>query len=416
MSAIPAVLLHPLASTPTQHLRPKEVGHEGTGRACAPWLIARGRSLDVPRLDRVALHHSSFGSDAASARFATILVELGIANPSDWEACAGEPAKFLRRTLDRFVRSHGESEIDEAFELSVTLSTDPHEWCESEDEPDGSQIFLCVEASSCGFVNLAPALALCENEHPRLPATFARMFLNSVGSHFRIYDDRDAEEHISILEDNYEPEADGEERAGLPDRNKILPPCMKRKPLGGKGLKAMLSRMTPKSRAARLLRATLADDVVKITDFGTAKILQFGTAQTAHVMGTPSYMSPEQVKGKPVDGRSDIFSLGVVLYELMTGEKPFPGENITTVIYKIINEEPVPPRSLDSSIHPGLSAVISRALAKDPAARYQSCHELLSALKNYHEMMSPEATVRMAPVGSPPAKGISRSGGQPSRI
>ena len=64
---------------------------------------------------RVALHHSSFGSDAASARFATILVELGIANASDWEACGGEPAKFLRYTLDRFVRSHGESEIDEAW-------------------------------------------------------------------------------------------------------------------------------------------------------------------------------------------------------------------------------------------------------------------------------------------------------------
>ncbi len=128
---------------------------------------------------------------------------------------------------------------------------------------------------------------------------------------------------------------------------------------------------------------------MKITDFGTAKILQFGTAQTAHVMGTPSYMSPEQVKGKPVDGRSDIFSLGVILYELMTGEKPFPGQNITTVIYKIINEEPIPPRSLDSSIHPGLSAVIARALAKDPADRYQSCHELLSALKNYHDMSGP---------------------------
>ena len=257
MSAVPAVLPNPLTSTPTQHLRPKEIGHEGAVRACAPWLIARGRSLDVPRLDRVALRHSSFGSDAASARFATILLELGIANPSDWEACAGEPAKFLRRTLDRFVRSHGESEIDEAFELSVTLSTDPHEWCESEDEPDGSQMFLYVEASSCGFVNLAPALALCESEHPRLPATFARLFLNSIGSCFRIYDDRDAEEHISILEDNYEPEADGEQRAGLPDRNKILPPCMKQKPLGGKCLKALLLRMAPKSRAARLLRATV---------------------------------------------------------------------------------------------------------------------------------------------------------------
>lgn len=159
-----------------------------------------------------------------------------------------------------------------------------------------------------------------------------------------------------------------------------------------------------------------ADDVVKITDFGTAKILQFGTAQTAHVMGTPSYMSPEQVKGKPVDGRSDIFSLGVILYELMTGEKPFPGQNITTVIYKIINEEPIPPRSLDSSIHPGLSAVIARALAKDPAARYQSCHELLTALKNYHDLAGPDATVRVAPVVSPSAAPAGRAAGQSPRI
>src|SRR5260370_9558130 len=95
-----------------------------------------------------------------------------------------------------------------------------------------------------------------------------------------------------------------------------------------------------------------ADDTVKVTDFGTAKILQFGTLQqTAHVMGTPSYMSPEQVKGRAVDGRSDIFSLGVMLYEMVTGEKPFPGLNITTVIYKIVNDDPVPPQQLKPSIH-----------------------------------------------------------------
>jgi len=75
------------------------------------------------------------------------------------------------------------------------------------------------------------------------------------------------------------------------------------------------------------------DDTLKVTDFGTAKILQFGTVQqTAHVMGTPSYMSPEQIKGKVVDGRSDIFSLGVVPFQINTGEKPIPGQNITTVI------------------------------------------------------------------------------------
>jgi serine/threonine protein kinase len=158
-----------------------------------------------------------------------------------------------------------------------------------------------------------------------------------------------------------------------------------------------------------------SDDTVKITDFGTAKILQFGTAQTAHVMGTPSYMSPEQVKGKPVDGRSDIFSLGVILYELMTGEKPFPGQNITTVIYKIINEEPIPPRSLDSSIHPGLSDVITHALAKDPSARFQNCHELLDALKNYHDIVTPEATVRMPPANNLTAGAGTRTTAQPAR-
>jgi eukaryotic-like serine/threonine-protein kinase len=127
-----------------------------------------------------------------------------------------------------------------------------------------------------------------------------------------------------------------------------------------------------------------ADDTVKVTDFGTAKILQFGTVQqTAHVMGTPSYMSPEQVKGRAVDGRSDIFSLGVMLYEMVTNEKPFPGQNITTVIYKIVNEDPVPPKQIDPSIHAGISAVVMKALAKEPDARYQSCREMLEDLRNY---------------------------------
>jgi len=126
------------------------------------------------------------------------------------------------------------------------------------------------------------------------------------------------------------------------------------------------------------------EDHLKITDFGTAKILQMGATQTASVIGTPSYMSPEQIKGKPVDGRADLFALGVILYELVTGQKPFPGENVTTVIYKIVNEEPIPPRQIDASIHPGLSVVITRSLMKDPGARFQSGREMWDALKNYH--------------------------------
>ena len=158
-----------------------------------------------------------------------------------------------------------------------------------------------------------------------------------------------------------------------------------------------------------------ADDTVKVTDFGTAKILQFGTVQqTAHVMGTPSYMSPEQVKGRAVDGRSDIFSLGVMLYEMVTGEKPFPGQNITTVIYKIVNEEPVPPRQINPSIHPGISAVVMRALEKEPDQRYQSCREMLEDLKTYRTLApaagNPQSTMMMGG-GSPAATVVSGNAG-----
>jgi hypothetical protein len=123
------------------------------------------------------VHHASFGADQVSAQLARILPELDIAKASDWRSCGGEPQAFVRRTLDRFVGKHGGSEIDGAFDLSITLSIDPHECCEMEDEPDGSQMFLYMEAASCGFVNLGPALALCETEHARLPVTFARLFL-----------------------------------------------------------------------------------------------------------------------------------------------------------------------------------------------------------------------------------------------
>jgi serine/threonine protein kinase len=159
-----------------------------------------------------------------------------------------------------------------------------------------------------------------------------------------------------------------------------------------------------------------ADDTVKVTDFGTAKILQFGTVQqTAHVIGTPSYMSPEQVKGRAVDGRSDIFSLGVMLYEMIAGEKPFPGESITTVIYKIVNEEPIPPRQINPAIHPGISAAVMKALAKEPEERYQSCREFLEDLRNYRNVAgasgSPQSTMAMGGRQASPTATVAMSGG-----
>ena len=126
-------------------------------------------------------------------------------------------------------------------------------------------------------------------------------------------------------------------------------------------------------------------DALKLTDFGTAKILERGGTQSGQIVGTPSYMAPEQVKGRAVDGRADVFALSVILYELITGERPFPGKNVTTVIYKIVHEDPIPPSKIDSSIHPGLNAVILKGLTKEPNDRYATCEDFLSALKTYRE-------------------------------
>jgi eukaryotic-like serine/threonine-protein kinase len=121
---------------------------------------------------------------------------------------------------------------------------------------------------------------------------------------------------------------------------------------------------------------------VKIADFGIARIEASELTQTGTVMGTPSYMSPEQFMGHPVDGRSDLFSCGVILYQLLTGEKPFTGESTTTIMYKVLREDPVPPTELNLSLPPALDAVMKKALAKPPAQRFQSGSEFAQALRN----------------------------------
>src|SRR5207248_524875 len=137
------------------------------------------------------------------------------------------------------------------------------------------------------------------------------------------------------------------------------------------------------------------------TDFGIARAGEAMTI-TGQVVGTPNYMSPEQVLGKPLDGRSDLFSVGVMLFEMITGERPFEGQSITTIMYKIVHETPVPPRKLDSSIHPGLSYVIEKTLQKSPDARFQTGAELTRALENYRTADVATLTSLDAPTASAP--------------
>lgn len=112
---------------------------------------------------------------------------------------------------------------------------------------------------------------------------------------------------------------------------------------------------------------------VKIMDFGIARAGSSNLTQTGAVMGTPSYMSPEQVKGEAIDGRSDQFSLGVIAYEMVTGRKPFASESVTSVIFKIVSSQPETPAALCPWISPALDAVILKSLSKAADARFESC-------------------------------------------
>jgi len=118
-----------------------------------------------------------------------------------------------------------------------------------------------------------------------------------------------------------------------------------------------------------------------LVDFGIARLSTSTMTQTNMIMGTPYYMSPEQIAGKKVDSRSDIFALGGVLYEMLTGQKPFPGESITTVIYKIMNENPPPVRNFQKNLPEGVEPILQKALAKDPTARFQTCREMVEEFK-----------------------------------
>ena len=122
------------------------------------------------------------------------------------------------------------------------------------------------------------------------------------------------------------------------------------------------------------------DEKVKITDFGIAKVASSNLTTTGQFLGTPNYMSPEQVSGAPVDGRSDIFSLGVVLYELLTHRKPFVGENLTAISYKIVHEDFTPPAELSSEVPTEFNPIVARAMAKDPWNRYQRGKDFALAL------------------------------------
>jgi len=146
----------------------------------------------------------------------------------------------------------------------------------------------------------------------------------------------------------------------------------------------------------------------RIVDFGIARISTSTMTQTNMIMGTPYYMSPEQISGRKVDHRADIFALGGILYELLTGQKAFPGDSLTTVIYKIMNEEPPPVRTFQKNLPEGLDYIVSKALAKAPEERYQGCREFNHDLRHYSQFRAPGPAPKQAEAALPAPRQFQR--------
>ena len=141
------------------------------------------------------------------------------------------------------------------------------------------------------------------------------------------------------------------------------------------------------------------DGRVKVTDFGIGKFTEASTSnltRAGHMIGSPAYMSPEQVKGEKLDGRSDLFSLGVVLYELLTGARPFPGESITTLVYQILHTEPKDPLEWNASLPVATRAVIARLLAKAPDRRPADAREFIFELEKIEKIQRESEMTRRA--------------------
>jgi eukaryotic-like serine/threonine-protein kinase len=193
---------------------------------------------------------------------------------------------------------------------------------------------------------------------------------------------------------------EGEERFALKDVGRIMEEILDA--LGHAHGKGVTHRDI---KPANLIM--LDDGRVKIADFGIARIESSQLTVAGTVMGTPSYMSPEQFQGQTVDLRSDLFSCGIILYQFLTGEKPFVG-TLTSIMFKVLREDPLPPSALNAALAPAWDLLVAKAIAKNPDDRFQSAQAFAAAIR--------EVLASQVPFTPPASRDVSKALAKPKAL
>ena len=240
----------PFGLTPTPHICPASAS--GLDPSL---LMARGDGLAIPRLAGVPIRQQLWRGERTAARVALTMFEAGVADSSAWPECQGSPFELIRRSIERWVKRHSKSPVGQQFYLDVSVSSQLDHFRRGDDQTDSARLFLTVEPESAGYIVLGPTLRLLEALHPRLPVTFALMFLGSLNRWVRVYDYRDAQDRTERLRDWYESDPDAGE-VELPDISRFIPVSMEQRHLSVRALTKLIPEISDPD-VARMLRLLL---------------------------------------------------------------------------------------------------------------------------------------------------------------
>lgn len=201
----------------------------------------------MPRLDGVAACHKVWRGDRVAAAIGHGMLRSGIATDETWALAEKDPFKFIQISMNSFIDAHGGASIREGFRLNLTLGGTLNEYSMGEREVGAAELFLTVDPVESGYLVLGPTLRILEQQHPRLPATFFHLLSSAVNRWVRVYDYRDALDHVERLLDWYSSDPDSGE-VEVPDVDGSIPAAIRRKPLSTKALRRLLPSIAGETR------------------------------------------------------------------------------------------------------------------------------------------------------------------------